>query len=76
MVRAHAVAQGRVAAGLDPAQRRRLWERVDALRREGGAVCFATQNLEELPLHADRVGLLVDGELSFPDAREVEELFV
>ena len=63
-------------AALDPGQRRRLWERVDALRREGGAVCFATQNLEELPLHADRVGLLVDGELSFPDAREVEELFV
>ena len=63
-------------AALDPGQRRRLWERVDALRREGGAVCFATQNLEELPLHADRVGLLVDGELSFPDARAVEELFV
>ena len=63
-------------AALDPGQRRRLWDRVDALRREGGAVCFATQNLEELPLHADRVGLLVDGELSFPDARAVEELFV
>ena len=39
-------------AALDPTQRRRLWERVDALRQEGGAVCFATQNLEELPLHA------------------------
>jgi ABC-2 type transport system ATP-binding protein len=63
-------------AALDPAQRRRLWERVDALRRDGGSICFATQNLEELPLHADRVGLLVDGELSFPDAREVEEMFV
>jgi ABC-2 type transport system ATP-binding protein len=63
-------------AALDPAQRRRLWERVDALRQAGGSVCFATQNLEELPLHADRVGLLVDGELSFPDAHQVEEMFV
>jgi ABC-type multidrug transport system ATPase subunit len=60
-------------AALDPAQRRRLWERVDTLRREGGSVCFVTQNLEELPLHADRVALLVDGSLSFPDS--VGEVF-
>ena len=58
-------------ASLDPGQRRRLWESIS-----GDTVCFATQNLEELPLHADRVGLLVDGELSFPDARAVEEMFV
>jgi ABC-type multidrug transport system ATPase subunit len=63
-------------AALDPPQRRRLWDRVDALRQEGGSVCFATQNLEELPLHADRVGLLVDGELTFPDAEEIEAMFV
>ena len=60
-------------AALDPAQRRRLWDRVDALRRDGGSVCFVTQNLEELPLHADRVALLVDGSLSFPDS--VGEVF-
>ena len=60
-------------AALDPPQRRRLWERVDALRREGGSVCFVTQNLEELPLHADRVALLVDGTLTFPDS--VGEVF-
>jgi ABC-2 type transport system ATP-binding protein len=63
-------------AALDPTQRRRLWERGDALRQAGGSVCFATQNLEELPLHADRVGLLVDGELTFPDAEEIEAMFV
>jgi ABC-2 type transport system ATP-binding protein len=63
-------------AALDPPQRRRLWARVDALRQEGGSVCFATQNLEELPLHADRVGLLVDGVLTFPDAQEIEAMFV
>jgi ABC-2 type transport system ATP-binding protein len=60
-------------AALDPPQRRRLWDRVDGLRRAGGAVCFATQNLEELPLHADRVALLVDGVLSFPES--VVEVF-
>ena len=63
-------------AALDPVQRRRLWDRVDELRQAGGSVCFATQNLEELPLHADRVALLVDGELRFPDAHEIEEMFV
>jgi ABC-type multidrug transport system ATPase subunit len=61
-------------AALDPAQRRRLWDRVDALRRDGGSVCFVTQNLEELPLHADRVGLLVEGALSFPES--VHEVLV
>ena len=35
-------------AALDPDQRRRLWERVAALRARGGAVVFATQNLEEV----------------------------
>ncbi len=47
-------------AALDPGQRRRVWEVVDALRGDGGAVCFATQNLEELE-HADRVLVLLDG---------------
>jgi ABC-type multidrug transport system ATPase subunit len=47
-------------ASLDPGQRRRVWEVVDALRADGGAVCFATQNLEEVE-HADRVLVLLDG---------------
>jgi len=47
-------------AALDPGQRRRVWEVVDALRSEGGAACFATQNLEEVE-HADRVLVLLDG---------------
>ena len=49
-------------AALDPGQRRRLWEVVNALRDEGGAVCFATQNLEEVA-HADRVIALLDGRI-------------
>jgi ABC-2 type transport system ATP-binding protein len=58
-------------AALDPGQRRRLWEVVNALRDEGGAVCFATQNLEEVA-HADRVIALLEGRIV--DA-PVEELF-
>jgi ABC-2 type transport system ATP-binding protein len=47
-------------ASLDPAQRRRVWDVVNALRSEGGGVCFATQNLEEIE-RADRVLVLLDG---------------
>jgi ABC-2 type transport system ATP-binding protein len=47
-------------AALDPGQRRRVWDVVDALRSGGGAACFATQNLEEV-VHADRVLVLLDG---------------
>ena len=49
-------------AALDPGQRRRVWEVVNALRSDGGAVCFATQNLEEVE-HADRVLVLLDGRI-------------
>ena len=48
-----------------PGQRRRLWETVAALRDEGGSVVFATQNLEELDLYADRVAVLQRGRLTF-----------
>ena len=47
-------------ASLDPGQRRRLWETI-----EGGTICFATQNLEELSHYADRVVVLRDGETVF-----------
>ena len=52
-------------ASLDPGQRRRLWERVDALRESGGAIVFATQNLDELERHADRVVALRAGHVVF-----------
>jgi ABC-type multidrug transport system ATPase subunit len=48
-------------ASLDPEQRTRLWEIVSALRDEGGAVAFVTQNLEELDAHADRVVAMQEG---------------
>ncbi|HXY85809.1 MAG TPA: ABC transporter ATP-binding protein [Gaiellaceae bacterium] len=53
------------SASLDPGQRKRLWEIVDVVREEGGAVVFATQNLEELDLHATRVAVLRRGRLTF-----------
>ena len=52
-------------ASLDPGQRRKLWEVVGALREAGGAVVFATQNLEELDRYADRVVVLQRGRLTF-----------
>ena len=58
-------------ASLDPGQRRRVWEVADALRAEGGAVCFATQNLEEIE-HATRTIVLQDGRIV---SLTVEEAF-
>jgi ABC-2 type transport system ATP-binding protein len=52
-------------AALDPEQRRRLWERAAALRAAGGAIVFATQNVDELERMADRVAALRDGRLVF-----------
>lgn len=61
-------------ASLDPGQRRRLWEVVDAVRDRGGSVCFATQNLEELDRFADRVVVLHDGRVVFSGSpREYEQ---
>ncbi len=57
-------------APLDPGQRRRVWEVAGTLRGDGGAVCFATQNLEELE-HADRVLVLRDGRVVSASVDEV-----
>jgi ABC-2 type transport system ATP-binding protein len=68
-------------AALDPEQRRRLWDRVGALREAGGAFAFATQNLDEIERHADRVAALRDGRLVFAgpadeyDRSETDTLF-
>lgn len=48
-------------ASLDVAQRQRLWRLVDGLRAAGGAVLFATHNLEEARRSADRLLVLQDG---------------
>jgi ABC-2 type transport system ATP-binding protein len=58
-------------ASLDPVQRRLVWDVVNALRGEGGAICFATQNIDEVE-HADRVVALQDGRVV---GSSVEEVF-
>ena len=57
-------------ASLDPRQRRLLWEVAAEVRERGGAVVFATQNLEELERFATRVVVLVGGELAFDGSLE------
>ena len=57
-------------ASLDPRQRRLLWDVVTQVRDRGGAVVFATQNLEELERFASRVAVLVGGELVFEGTLE------
>jgi ABC-2 type transport system ATP-binding protein len=52
-------------ASLDPRQRRRLWDVAAQVRGRGGAVVFATQNLEEVEHFANRVVVLLDGALVF-----------
>ncbi len=52
-------------ASLDPDQRRRLWARAANLRERGGAVVFATQNIEEVERNAERVVALRAGKLVF-----------
>jgi ABC-type multidrug transport system ATPase subunit len=42
-----------------------LWETLRGALAEGGAVCFATQNLEELDAFADRVIVLQDGRVEY-----------
>jgi ABC-2 type transport system ATP-binding protein len=48
-------------ASLDVAHRQGLWRLVDALRARGGAVLFATHNLEEARRAADRLLVLQEG---------------
>jgi ABC-2 type transport system ATP-binding protein len=52
-------------ASLDPGQRRRLWELASVVKGRGGAVVFATQNLDEVERFADRVTTLLEGRVVF-----------
>ena len=53
------------SASLDPRQRERLWEFIGTLARGGTTVLFTTHNVAEAERYADRVLVLVDGELLF-----------
>jgi ABC-2 type transport system ATP-binding protein len=76
------------SASLDPRQRERLWEFIGGLAGRGAAVVYSTHNVGEAERYADRVLVLVDGELLFTgtpseleravggDARDFETAFV
>ncbi|MHB8658921.1 MAG: ABC transporter ATP-binding protein [Solirubrobacteraceae bacterium] len=53
------------SSALDPRQRERLWEFIGALAGRGTAVVYSTHNVAEAERYADRVLVLVDGELLF-----------
>ena len=52
-------------AALDPGHRLALWAMLERVSERGGAVAFATQNVEEARLAADRVLVLVEGQCAF-----------
>ncbi len=57
-------------ASLDPRQRARLWQLLRGVTGRGGAVVFATQNVEEAHTQADRLVVLQEGRLVFSGAQE------
>lgn len=52
-------------ASLDSERREELWARIAELKARGGAICFVTQNVDEVE-RADRVGLIEEGRLRLP----------
>jgi ABC-type multidrug transport system ATPase subunit len=60
-------------ASLDPGQRRRLWGLLAAVRDAGGAIVFATQNVEEVAANATRVAVLQRGALVYDGAPDEYE---
>ena len=61
----HALLLDEPTASLDPEQRQRLWERLDAQRDAGLALLFVTQHSDEVDRHADRVVALREGTVVF-----------
>jgi ABC-2 type transport system ATP-binding protein len=53
------------SSSLDPRQRERLWQFIGALAERGTTVLYSTHNVAEAERYADRVLVLVDGELLF-----------
>ena len=56
------------SSALDPAQRARLWQFVDALATRGTSVLFSTHHLGEVRRYASRAIVLADGEVLFDGA--------
>jgi ABC-2 type transport system ATP-binding protein len=58
------------SGALDPRQRQRLWNFIDALTERGTSVVFATHDISEAERHGDRVLVLADGDLLFNGTSE------
>ena len=58
-------------AALDPGHRLALWAMLERVSGRGGAVAFATQNVEEARLAADRVLVLVEGRCAYSGPQDV-----
>jgi ABC-2 type transport system ATP-binding protein len=62
-------------SSLDPRQRERLWEFIGGLTARGTTVVYSTHNVSEAERYADRLLVLVDGELLFTGtARELRSV--
>jgi ABC-2 type transport system ATP-binding protein len=57
-------------AALDPGHRLALWALLERVSERGGAVAFATQNVEEARLAADSVLVLVEGRSAYAGPQE------
>jgi iron complex transport system ATP-binding protein len=57
-------------AALDPGHRLALWALLERVSARGGAVVFATQNVEEARLAAHRVLVLVEGRCAYSGAQD------
>lgn len=53
--------------GIDPAGRRAVWSLIEGLAEGGATVFLTTHYMEEAARLADRVGIIVDGELVITD---------
>jgi ABC-2 type transport system ATP-binding protein len=61
------------SASLDPRQRERLWQFIDALAADGTTVIYSTHNVQEAERYAGKVVVLADGERLFAGSpRELE----
>jgi ABC-2 type transport system ATP-binding protein len=47
--------------GLDPQSRRKLWERIEAIREKGHGVLITTHSMEEAEAVCDRIGIIDHG---------------
>jgi ABC-2 type transport system ATP-binding protein len=65
------------SSSLDPRQRERLWEFIGGLASRGTTVVYSTHNVAEAERYADRVIVLVAGEMLFTGTpRELREAAV